>query len=417
MREKKFLRKLNKKENKDSSSTYALVMELINSSDNKPVPNNIFNRLISKVRRGKSYEKIISENFKHIFSKTHSSYKSSLLDLLMNDKRLENIIQDNFLYIIKALNQEETYVIKSFLRRYTEDDKGKEFLTKNVNDILSNINIDHLFNAVQSIKGISQSMDNILNEALESSKHDIVLSILNESTKYRQVEIIDNKSEILGRYVDTLEIMINELLESEGKRMIDINEIRGGSYSSIFEIGSKVLKVGGVRETYDIPNHRRILQPLTRINFMEEETERTVACVEIANNIERNHNQETEDEELLYSIWRELREDGIVWTDIKSANIGKLRTSNIPTLNNEKMYVNPESIGFDEEPKGTVLEAGEWVIIDTDFIYLQGDLDMKTSSLSRFFKKRYQQEQQAKVAKKHGNTSNLPQKITEQKEK
>ena len=49
MRERKFLKELNNKNNEDGSFTYTIVSNLVESSDNKPVPSNIFNKIITNV--------------------------------------------------------------------------------------------------------------------------------------------------------------------------------------------------------------------------------------------------------------------------------------------------------------------------------------------------------------------------------
>lgn len=416
MKERKFLKEINNKNNEDGSFTYTIVSNLIESSDNKPVPNNLFNKIMSKLFRVKSCEQILSENFEEILSKTNSEHKSSLLNLFIDNKNLEHIIKDNFTYIIENLNQEDLYLIKNFLVKFRNNhDDNIEFIENNIDEILSNVNPTHLFEATKSMKGISENIDNILNEQLEKNKNEVIFSILDESTKYRPTEIEDKREKMLNDYVKTLEIMVDEVLNSEGKRMIDINEIKGGAYSSIYEIGDKILKVGGTRATYNIPNHRRILQPLTRINFIDENDRRAFGCIEITNKVEQNPDKDEQDEEKLYSIWKELREDEIIWTDIKSANIGKLKASNKPTLNNEEMYVAPNSVGFDRELEEEPLGSDEWVIIDTDFIYSKNDPDIKWTTLSAKFEKRYQQDCQAKIAQKYKNMDNIKESKIEEK--
>ena len=260
------------------------------------------------------------------------------------------------------------------------------------------------------IKGIAEDLNNKLNEQLEKKKSGIMLYILDKSTEYRSTDIDDTQREdVIKKYADTLEIMVNELLNSESKRMIDINEIGCGSYSNVYEIGDKVLKVGGKRKTYNIPNHKRILQPLTRTNLFDEAEEKIFGCIEIADKVEINPNRDEDDsdDEILYSIYKELRDDGIIWVDIRPANIGKLKNPNIPTLNQEEMYVAPNSVGFDKELKGEVLDSDQWVIIDTDFIYSAEDPNIMWSVLFESFEKRYQQEQQEKISEKYKNKDNV----------
>lgn len=136
-------------------------------------------------------------------------------------------------------------------------------------------------------------------------------------------------------------------------------------------------------------------------------------CIEISDVTDRlceNKEQElalerdAEAVEKLYQVYQELRNDGIVWTDVRFSNIGKLRKRNVPKLNGEEMDVDPEAVGMDKEANGRVLEVGEWVIIDTDYIYRQEDeksIAYSEHSYFREFEKRWQQEQQGKIARKY----------------
>lgn len=56
-----------------------------------------------------------------------------------------------------------------------------------------------------------------------------------------------------------LEKLLQEILDHEQKDWIDIEYIDSGGYSHVYEIGSKVLKVGKERNSYKIPYHKRIL--------------------------------------------------------------------------------------------------------------------------------------------------------------
>ena len=46
-----------------------------------------------------------------------------------------------------------------------------------------------------------------------------------------------------------------------------------------------------------------------------------------------------------------MRNDGIIWTDARFQNIGKLKRDNIVTFNSKEMYIEPNSVGFNKEIK------------------------------------------------------------------
>ena len=156
------------------------------------------------------------------------------------------------------------------------------------------------------------------------------------------------------------------------------------------------------------------MQPLTRTNLIDERDENKIfGCIEISDRVDRlceNAEQEQalngneEAVEKLYQIYKELRDDGIVWTDVRFSNVGKLRKRNVPKLNGEEMDVDPVAVGMDKEAKGRILEVGEWVIIDTDYIYRRKDYKSITYTKNPYFKqfeKRWQQERRGETVEKY----------------
>ena len=137
-----------------------------------------------------------------------------------------------------------------------------------------------------------------------------------------------------------------------------------------------------------MPNHRRILQPLTRINFAEDGQD--IFCIEINDEVDTEIKEEEKNSEILYKMYKELRSDGIIWTDIRWENIGKLKRRNRPTLNGIEMDVAHNSIGFDKEIVDGILEKGVFVIIDTDFFYKEGQENIYWSKKAEEFEERYQ---------------------------
>ena len=223
----------------------------------------------------------------------------------------------------------------------------------------------------------------------------------------------DSKTHLLYNerkdYAVTISIIIDELLKSENCKYSDITPYKRGGYSQVFQIGDKILKIGKPRAIYRIPNHRRLLQPLTRTNLLDK-ADNPKACVEIQERVEPCGNI-TEDE--IYAIYKELRDDGIIWTDARKANLGRLRSDNIPTLNGEKMDVAPNSVGFINGKNKKDLMAGELVVLDLDFIYNENDptIQWPAFSCSKKFEKRYQQEKAEEIVKdflnKEGNSKSI----------
>lgn len=205
--------------------------------------------------------------------------------------------------------------------------------------------------------------------------------------------------------------MVEELLESEKVRLVDIDYCDSGSSSYVFQIGDKVLKIGSLRNTYKIPNHPRILQPLTRIELLQDDGENTpFACIEIMERVDSVNPGDFLEEEM-YKIYKELRDAGIIWTDPRLANLGRLRKDNINILNGEELDVEPKSVGFINGKNKRVLKKGDIVILDTDYIYMQDDPNIYwPNSQYNIFEKSWQRERQAELGKEHnkeqGKTQN-----------
>ena len=88
--------------------------------------------------------------------------------------------------------------------------------------------------------------------------------------------------------------------------------------------------------------------------------------------------------EELYAIYKELRDRGIVYGDMREGNIGRLIRDNPPR--------NDVKNGMIGEINDS-LEIGDYVILDTDFIYTENDPKIRIiSDLSKVFETRYKNE-------------------------
>ena len=131
-------------------------------------------------------------------------------------------------------------------------------------------------------------------------------------------------------------------MESQEVGYSDIEKTGKGGFSLVYAIGDQVLKIGKPRGKFQIPNHKRILQPFYRGNFANDKGE-DFACIEISDKIETLDESQGID---LYEIYKELRESGIVWSDIKLKNLGRLKGLNMPTYEGKKFDSNPEFNGL-----------------------------------------------------------------------
>ncbi len=362
MRIRDFLKQLNSKQNIDGSLTYDLVEEILGGEE----------KTIQIFKKRNSCVKYVENNFLKILNKTNKSDKFRLVVLFFSDNDLKEIIEKNFIGILQEFNsnKDTQEYIKMFLKIFFDSSaEKKKFIQENIEEIIQNIDKSCLFDTAKILKCTSEDIKNRLNREIEDNKFliskEMILKALPNDTFINGVA---DKSD-LNDYSKTLSIIIDELLESENLSWVDITAIGKGGFCTVYKLGDKVLKVGEPRVSYKIPNHERIVQPILRTNLTGKNSQKPFCCLEISDYL-RTYFKSTEknDLNLLYTVYKELRDAGIKWTDVKWDNVGRLIRPNTPTLNGKEIYINPNSVGFDKQNDKT-LGKGNIVIIDSDFIY------------------------------------------------
>ena len=154
---------------------------------------------------------------------------------------------------------------------------GDKVFSDNIDFILEQKYPETIIDFLGYIKGRNPELNMKLNDVLKSHANGIARVMLQEVSDDPRIE----------DYVKTLEIMTAETLESEEKDYSDIERIAVGTgdFSNIYKIGNKILKVGAPRGEFKIPNHRRILQPIVRKSFKDENGD-SLACVEITQRVD-----------------------------------------------------------------------------------------------------------------------------------
>lgn len=278
----------------------------------------------------------------------------------------------------KMREEHQIYQVEDFITDLI-DCRLNNYIKRYFKYIIQRADIENLIDS-----GLLKELALIAPEEFKENKKEIVAKLTG----------IDKKILEKSGYLEPLTQMIEELEHTEQTDLSEIQAKGGGSYSVVYQLGDKILKFGKERETPQIINHRRILQPLIRKQIIKN----PMLFMEIAENVQRDISITQED---IYLIYKEMRKDGIVWCDPKVGNVGRLLKKNLPYLGKQEIYVDPETVGLkengnkDQEP----LEAGELVVIDTDMIYQIEEYDLeklqeKGIDLSLFYKfeKRYQNE-------------------------
>lgn len=127
---------------------------------------------------------------------------------------------------------------------------------------------------------------------------------------------IQTKDEILIDLKKIIEAIFNN------EDTVDIKLISKSRFSLVFKIGTKVFKVGFPKIIYKYPKSTIVLDSIIRKQYFDNY--KPVLFVEVQDFKENDlykYYAETDIEEILYSLWKKLREIGIVWYDPKDKNI------------------------------------------------------------------------------------------------
>ena len=200
---------------------------------------------------------------------------------------------------------------------------------------------------------------------------------------------------------EIVKLMVLDVMKNEKVKFSDITYNDGG-FSRVILIGNKVIKIGN-RITKKFPNNPYIIAPLLR----KELKVNGESC--FAEVTERVDTSKKASEEELYQLFKNLRDLKLVWTDIKSANVGRLTRENIIHWR-DSLNPTEKVLGLDTKRGDTILKEGDLVILDADFIYDENDPNIEYSN-SKFlydeFEKRYQREKRDLKKKEQVTNLNL----------
>ena len=110
-------------------------------------------------------------------------------------------------------------------------------------------------------------------------------------------------------------------MKNENAQFSDITFDSGG-FSNVLLVGNKVIKLGS-RLTKKFPNNPYIIAPLLRRELKNDEETCFVEVTERVNTTSKVSNEE------LYQLFKNLRNLGLVWIDMKDDNVGRLKSDNI----------------------------------------------------------------------------------------
>lgn len=285
------------------------------------------------------------------------------------------------------------YILENQRLNISVDDISTILLAYPDGDIILKKHFNFIFMNTENMLDLKEKLEleeellNQVNEYIDTHTDTTIEDYINKGFEYIGTTHIDDQ-----HFLSILKTIFEELLVNEKVKLSDTEIILGGSYSCVYKIGNKVLKLGTKRQVFHLQNNKRFLSPLLRKEILvktkdDKFTTLTIEVTEFVN----THGITEED---TYSIYKELRDEGLIWTDPRTDNMGRLNKKNkihfedIDTVSDEMQnyYFN----------KKEILDEGNLVILDNDYIYPENYSDIKYGNEYYYslFEKRYQEEKQ-----------------------
>ena len=323
-------------------------------------------------------------------------YFRNHLEEVLPKVRPQNILKvmDVFQNEKEVLDQVIEYTITHF-GRVVEDIRYTGLLDKEFRD------------KCERYPKLNKFKNNFVNANFAKIIQDIYFNYNIVDTKYSSEEENHQRKVVF----EILEMIIKEICQNEKVNYEDIYLCGTGGYAMVLKVGEKVIKLGKERESMTFPNNPYIVQPLLRKTFTAGEAERKEQIfVEICEYVDTLDESKVTEEEL-YGLYSNMRDIGLEWMDVFPRNIGRLRRDNIVHWQ-RPLDPMDKALELDDKVGNTILKKGDYVILDSDFIYPTGKIPPKLEHSAflfmgvwRKFHKRYNEEHQKEEAKESSNNA------------
>ena len=333
----------------------------------------------------------------------------------LNDEpnKFDDFIDEDILKAVSTMDLSRMFY-SDMLNRLNEDNQRK-FL-----NLLVENKCDIPYSAIEYKGNNREIIYNKLSLFIENAQNLYALMnfVKDNSTAFSQVkDYIDNNEEMAINSIfcetdhlakikeptlkEIIRLIILDVMKNEDVKFSDIT-YDGGGYSRILLIGNKVIKLGD-RFTKKFPNNPYIVSPLLRQEFKISNEK---CFVEVTERVDTKTKPSKEE---LYKLFKNLRNLGLKWTDVKEANVGRLKRKNVVHWE-DGLNPTDEVLGLGSKRGTTILEEWDLFILDSDFIYDENDLNIKYTNnkpLYDEFEKRYQDEKKQEESSKLGMESNV----------
>lgn len=341
-------------------------------------------------------------------------YKDGINELFYNiwcnlnkePNKFDDFIDNNILETISSMDVSTHFYLDMLNRLNMENQKSfLNLLVKNNVDIPysmieykgnnKQIIYDNLHLFMKNAQNLYQLMDFVkdspiafsqVKDYIDSNEEQAINSIFCETNHLKKMEDSTLK--------EIIKLMILEVMKNENVKFSEITYESGG-FSRVILCGDKVIKLGN-RATKRFPNNPYIIAPLLR----KELTFNNESCfVEITERVDTSIEPSKEE---LYQLFKNLRNLNLIWTDIKGINVGRLKRENIIHWK-EELSPTEEVLGLDNRRGEIILQKGDLVILDADFIFDENDPNIdyvNNKALYDEFEDRYQKEKKKLLEQK-----------------
>lgn len=341
-----------------------------------------------------SFPMEISELFQQLYTKIdNENLRQNIFTADMNKKLVEmNLSSNSYARLYSMMtNAQRNNLLEQLLSNNININYSK-FLPYNDTITFIKNNIDIIYTHGGNIIDIKRLMElkredkfvSKINAYIDNNPYIMVNSIID----ILKTKILNNKKINFNKYRSFIFLLLDEISKNESTSISSTEFIGTGGYSAVFAIKTKVIKIGIERKTPHFPNNPYILKPLLRKTIT---IDNIPIFFEVIEKVDTNINDITKEE--IYKLYKNIREIGLIWTDVKIDNVGRLIKDN-KIYWYENITPSDETLEFTKTIGNHQLKKCELIVLDGDYIYNENDhnINSKMSNLQTEFEKTYQKE-------------------------
>lgn len=302
-----------------------------------------------------------------------------------NNPNLIEYMLDKYLKNEKSCNG-----VISFIASYI---KYSYLINKNIDLILKNNGLVDLFWLKSITKNDYQTLEKVKNKISEKKEISInttIKKIYKRFVDKNYNNLTSEEHQQLETILDVTYLIIEDICKNEQIEIADMNELNSGAFSTVLELGNKVLKIGATRGTKTFHNNPYVNAMLLRKEF--KINDKYSFFVEVAEKLDIK--SEVSEEEL-YQLYKKIRDIHLIWVDVAVRNVGRLLKDN-KVYWRQELPITDERLGLKPFRGQEILKKGAIVVVDNDLIFDENErpeiINEYSTLLQKSFEERYQKE-------------------------